>query len=126
MSTWAGEAKTKIQQSGKNLPKDSEFEAELIEQSTGKDDGMSARLPQELPLENTTNLAQIEEEIVQSRVQYAMAEKQLRRVWQTLGRASDATVQRVKEIGKALAGTVRAARCCTDGQEQDGSFSQAR
>jgi hypothetical protein len=32
-----------------------------------------------------------------------MAEKQLWREWQTLGRASDATVQRVKEIEKALA-----------------------
>jgi hypothetical protein len=32
-----------------------------------------------------------------------MAEKELRRERQMLGRASDVTIQRIKEIGKALA-----------------------
>jgi hypothetical protein len=75
LSTWAREAKAKIQNSGKNLPKDSAYETELTEQLIGKDDGMSTRLPRESPPENSTNLAQIVEEVVQSRVQYAMAEK---------------------------------------------------
>jgi hypothetical protein len=76
---------------------------ELFEQSIGKGNDMPARLPRESPLKNFINFAQIEEEVVQARVQYAMAKKELRRERQLLGRASDVTIQRIKEIGKALA-----------------------
>ena len=60
-------------------------------------------LPQESPLKNIMNFAKIEEEIVQMKVQYVMAEKQLRRERQTAGRASDGIIGRVKAIGKSLA-----------------------
>jgi hypothetical protein len=76
---------------------------ELFEQSIGKGNNMPVRLPRESPLNNFINFAQIEEEVVQARVQYAMAEKELRRERQMLGRASDVTLRRMKDIGKELA-----------------------
>ena len=60
-------------------------------------------LPQESPLKNIMNFAKIEEEIVQMKVQYVMAEKHLRRERQTVGRASAEIIERVKAIGKRLA-----------------------
>ena len=60
-------------------------------------------LPQESPLKNIMNFAKIEEEIVQMKIQYAMAEKELRRERQAVGRASDTIIKCVKAIGKALA-----------------------
>ena len=60
-------------------------------------------LPQESPLKNIMNFAHIEEEIVQTKIQYAMAVKQLCRERQTMGRASDGIIQRVKVVGKAMA-----------------------
>jgi hypothetical protein len=60
-------------------------------------------LPQESPLKNIITFARIEEEIVQTKVQYAIAEKQLRRERQMIGRASDGIIQRVKALGKAMA-----------------------
>jgi hypothetical protein len=74
-----------------------------LQQSGGQENGIHALLPQESPLKNLMNFAQIEEEVVQAKVQYAMAEKQLRRERQTFGRASDVVIQRVRAIGKALA-----------------------
>jgi hypothetical protein len=82
--------------------------SQLMQQSPGRGDACVSslplpRLPQESPLKNIITFARIEEEIVQTKVQYAMAEKQLRRERQTIGRASDSIIQRVKAIGKAIA-----------------------
>jgi hypothetical protein len=74
------------------------IKSQLLQQA-----GVPPLLPQASPLKNIVNFARIEEEIVQAKIQYALAEKQLRLERQTLGRASDAIIQRVKAIGKALA-----------------------
>jgi hypothetical protein len=84
-----------------------QIKSQLMRRSSGGDTRVSSlslpSLPQESPLKNIITFARIEEEIVQTKVQYAMAEKQLRRERQTLGRASDSIIQRVKAIGKAMA-----------------------
>jgi len=85
-----------------------QIKSQLMQQSPGKGDARVPSLslpslPQESPLKNIITFARIEEEIVQTKVQYAMAEKQLRRERQTIGRASDGIIQRVKAIGKAMA-----------------------
>jgi hypothetical protein len=49
------------------------------------------------------NFAHFEEETMQTKVQYAMAERQLRRERQMKGRVSDGIIQRVKAVGKAVA-----------------------
>ena len=85
-----------------------QIKSQLMQQSPGEGDARVSSLslpslPQESPLKNIITFARIEEEIVQTKVQYAMAEKQLRRERQTIGRASDGIIQRVKAIGKAMA-----------------------
>jgi hypothetical protein len=80
-----------------------QIKSQLLQQSGREGNGVPTLLPLESPLKNFMNFAQIEEEIVQTKIQYAMAEKQLRHERQTVGRASDAIIQRVKATGKALA-----------------------
>ena len=64
---------------------------------------LGQQLPQESPLQNVMNFANLEEEIVQTKIRYAMAEKTLRLERQALGRATEDTIDRVKTSGKALA-----------------------
>lgn len=64
---------------------------------------VGAKLPLVSPLQNVMNFAELEEEIVQTKITYAMAEKTLRLERQALGRATEDTVQRVKTTGKTLA-----------------------
>jgi hypothetical protein len=80
-----------------------QIKAQLCQHCCGKGTRLHVMLPLESPLGNLMNFAQIEEEVVQAKVQYAMAKKLLRRERQTLGCASDAIIQRVKVVGKALA-----------------------
>ncbi len=61
------------------------------------------QLPRESPLQNVMNFASLEEEIVQTKIRYAMAEKTLRLERQALGRATEDTIDRVKSSGKVLA-----------------------
>lgn len=80
-----------------------QVKSQLLHKSVGEENGAPRLLPQDSPLNNIMNFARIEEEIVQTKIQYAMAEKQLRSERKALGRASDAIIQRVKVMGKALA-----------------------
>jgi hypothetical protein len=85
-----------------------QIKSQPMQQSSRKGDARVSglplpSLPQESPLKNIITFARIEEEIVQTKVQYAIAEKQLRRERQMIGRASDGIIQRVKALGKAMA-----------------------
>jgi hypothetical protein len=85
-----------------------QINSQLIQQSHAEGRAHVSSLPlpsrpHESPLKHMTNFARIEEEIVQTKVQYAMAEKQLRQERRMMGRASDGIIQRVKAIGKTMA-----------------------
>ena len=104
-----------------------QIKSQLMQQSPGKGDARVSSLslpslPQESPLKNIITFARIEEEIVQTKVQYAMAEKQLRRERQTIGRASDGIIQRVKAIGKAMAELYEAREATQADRTRIGAF----
>jgi hypothetical protein len=104
-----------------------QIKSQLMQQSPGEGDARVSSLslpslPQESPLKNIITFARIEEEIVQTKVQYAMAEKQLRRERQTIGRASDGIIQRVKAIGKAMAELYEAREATQADRTRIGAF----
>lgn len=54
-------------------------------------------------LKSALTCATLESEIIQSKIQYLVAEKHLRTERQARGRASETAIRQVRELGKALA-----------------------
>ena len=66
--------------------------------------GPELQLPDQSPLHSMITFAEVEEDILQAKVQYKLAQKVWRREFETDGRSSEHTSQRSKQVGKLLKG----------------------